>query len=155
MNIPKIVLILTRIPGKPFKVLRNSGIPQDLESAGFESCTNRHFTSLNAELFIHPIQCRPYRRGGIFSSIAQSMQSLQKVGPNSTLCNCCNPKKAARQVRKRACNMQHPTCNLSHNAIATKVAQKIAWCSSSCSTFCNDCSDFLKPLQFAAQDCKV
>ena len=35
MNISKILLILTGIPGKPFKVLRNSGIPQDFESEGF------------------------------------------------------------------------------------------------------------------------
>ena len=36
MNIPRILLILTGIPGKPFKILRNSGISQDFESAGYE-----------------------------------------------------------------------------------------------------------------------
>ena len=36
MNFPKILWILTRIPGKPFKVVRNSGIPQYFESTGFE-----------------------------------------------------------------------------------------------------------------------
>ena len=35
MNFSKISLILTGIPGKPFKVLQNSGIPEDFESAGF------------------------------------------------------------------------------------------------------------------------
>ena len=33
-NFPKILQILTGIPGKPFKFLWNSGIPQDFESAG-------------------------------------------------------------------------------------------------------------------------
>ena len=33
-NFPKILWILNGIPGKPFKILQNSGIPQDSESAG-------------------------------------------------------------------------------------------------------------------------
>ena len=33
-NFLKILKILTKIPGKPFKFLQNSGIPQDFESAG-------------------------------------------------------------------------------------------------------------------------
>ena len=41
-----------------------------------------------------------------FQSIRKnSMQSLQKVGPSSTLCSHCKPKKVARQVAKRACCM--------------------------------------------------
>ena len=32
---PQIFGILTRIPGRSFKVLQNSGIPEDFESAGF------------------------------------------------------------------------------------------------------------------------
>ena len=35
-NFTKILWILTRIPGKPFKILQNSGIPQASESAGFQ-----------------------------------------------------------------------------------------------------------------------
>ena len=35
MNFSKILPILTRIPGKQFKVLQNSGIPQDFELARF------------------------------------------------------------------------------------------------------------------------
>ena len=35
MNFPKILGILTGIPGKPFKILQNSEIPQDSKSAGF------------------------------------------------------------------------------------------------------------------------
>ena len=31
------------------------------------------------------------------------MQSLQKVERSCALCNCCKPKKVARQVAKRAC----------------------------------------------------
>ena len=33
-NFRQILYILTGIPGKPFKFLQNSGIPQDFESAG-------------------------------------------------------------------------------------------------------------------------
>ena len=36
MNSPKILWILIGIPAKPFKMLQNSGIPKDFESAGFE-----------------------------------------------------------------------------------------------------------------------
>ena len=32
---PKILWILTGIPGKSLKILQNSGIPQEFESAGF------------------------------------------------------------------------------------------------------------------------
>ena len=35
MNFPQIIGILTGLRGNSFKVLQNSGIPQDLESAGF------------------------------------------------------------------------------------------------------------------------
>ena len=35
MNFPQIFAILTGIPGNSFKVLQNSGIPQDFELAGF------------------------------------------------------------------------------------------------------------------------
>ena len=34
MNFPQIFGILAGIPGNPFKVLQNSGIPEDFESAG-------------------------------------------------------------------------------------------------------------------------
>ena len=41
MNFPKILQILTKIPGKQSKVLQNSGIPQDFESViGLESRIN-------------------------------------------------------------------------------------------------------------------
>ena len=32
---PQILSMLSGIPGKPIKVLQNSGIPQDFDSAGF------------------------------------------------------------------------------------------------------------------------
>ena len=35
INFPQIFGVLTAIPGNSFKVFRNSGIPQDFESAGF------------------------------------------------------------------------------------------------------------------------
>ena len=35
LNFPNILWILTGIPGKPFKILQNSGIPQEPESQGF------------------------------------------------------------------------------------------------------------------------
>ena len=60
------------------------------------------------------------------------MQSLQKVEPSSTLSNCCKPKKAVRQVAKRACYTLQPTCNFSCNTIATQVAKKLAPRNTSC-----------------------
>ena len=51
----------------------------------------------------------------------QSMQSLQKIEPSSTLCSCCKPKKVARHVAKKARYTLQPTCNLSRNAVATSV----------------------------------
>ena len=101
-----------------------------------------------------------------------SMQSLQKVEPSSTLCNCCKPKNVAGQVAKRACYTLQPTYNLSCNAIATQVSKKIAPRNTSCiarfyflqrlqrlfkplQVGASDRNVFLKPLQVTAQDCNV
>ena len=60
------------------------------------------------------------------------MISLTGPFADSTLCNCCKPKKIARQVAKRACCYTlQPTCNLSRIAIVTQVAKKITPCNTS------------------------
>ena len=59
-----------------------------------------------------------------------SIQSLQKVEPSSTLCNSCKPETVARQVAKARYTMQ-PTCNFSRN-----------------DTSCNDCREFLNHCKF-------
>ena len=52
MNFPKILWILNEIPGKPFKVLQNSGIPQDFESAGFRILQKLLFSFLEILKFL-------------------------------------------------------------------------------------------------------
>ena len=61
----------------------------------------------------------------------RATQSLQKLEPSSTLCKHCKLKTVARQAAERVCYESHPTCNLSHNSIATQVARKIAPCNAS------------------------
>ena len=98
----------------------------------------------------------------------QSIQSLKNVELNSTLCNCCKPKKVARQVEKRTCYLQlaRPlpatckaiTCNLQGHylqlarplpatckAIAAQFAKqlyRVTLILEFCSTFCNDCREY-------------
>ena len=80
-----------------------------------------------------------------------SLQSLQKIEPSSTLCDCCKCKKVARKVARRACYTLQPTCNFSSNAIATHVAKKIAPCSCRAQFyFLQWLQKFLRPLQVAA-----
>ena len=83
-----------------------------------------------------------------------SMQSLQKVKPSSTLCNCCKPKKCEAICKE---GMLHAAtylqlfsqrhCNISckEHRVTPAVALD--------STSCNNYRDFLKPLQVAARDC--
>ena len=79
-----------------------------------------------------------------------SLQSLQKIEPNSNLCDCCKCKKVARQVARRACYTLQPTCNFSSNAIATHVAKKIAPCSCRAQFyFLQQLQNFFRPLQVA------
>ena len=49
---PKILRFLTGIPGKPFKFLRNSGIPQDFELAGSGILQKLQFSFLEILKFL-------------------------------------------------------------------------------------------------------
>ena len=66
MNFSEILWILTGIPGKPFTVLQNSGIPQDFESVGFgflQTIVLQYYCIVlrgNPEISRYPIQCRPW-----------------------------------------------------------------------------------------------
>ena len=70
-NFPKILQILTGIPGKPFKFLRNSGIFQDFESAGSGILQKLQLSFLEI-LKILGTQFSVVHGGGIFSGIAHS-----------------------------------------------------------------------------------
>ena len=69
----------------------------------------------------------------------QSIQSLQKVEPSSTLCSHCKPTNVVRQVAKRACYMVQL---VSQRHCNRQLAKKITPCNTS-STFCNYWRDFL------------
>ena len=81
----------------------------------------------------------------------QSIQSLQKVEPSSTLCNHCKPTNVARQVAKRACYMVQL---VSQRHCNRQVAKKITPCNTS-STFCNYWRDFFnhRKLQLETGTC--
>ena len=65
----------------------------------------------------------------------QSLHSLQKLEPSSTLCNRCNPQNVASQAAERVCYALQSNHNLSRNAIATQVAKKIAQCRTRCGSW--------------------
>ena len=72
-NFLKILKILTGIPGKPFKFLRNSGIPQDFELAGTGILQKLQLSFLEILKFLGT-QLSVFHRGWgvwIFSGIAQ------------------------------------------------------------------------------------
>ena len=83
----------------------------------------------------------------------QSMESMQRVEPSSTSCSSCKPKKVARQAAKRACYTLEPTCNLSHNVVATQIVKKIVPCRCRFRLhFSQRLQGIFKPLQVAARD---
>ena len=74
-NFPQILQFLTGIPGKPFKFLQNSGIPQYFESGRLWNPAKTEVVLLgNPEMFWYSIRCRRLGGGGgegvIFSGIA-------------------------------------------------------------------------------------
>ena len=87
-----------------------------------------------------------------------SMQSLQKVEPSCTLCDCCKPKMLQDKLQR-----WHVRCsNLPAAFLATPLQHKLqrklhllTLAVKLDSTSCNDCRNFLEPLQVAAQDCNV
>ena len=74
MNIPKILLIFTGVPGKPFKVLGSSGISQDFESAGFGIL---HILLVgNLEIFMYQFSVFHSRGGGVGYCLEQPIVVL-------------------------------------------------------------------------------
>ena len=70
MNFLHIFGILTGIPGNSFKVLQNSGIPEDFESAGFEILHKLPLSSLEIVEFFGTQVSVVHRVVWIFSGIA-------------------------------------------------------------------------------------
>ena len=77
MNFPQIFGILTGIPGSSFKVLQNSGIPQDFESAGSGVLHKLQLSFLEI-LKLFPNSVSSIEGVWIFSGIAQRPQ-LKKL----------------------------------------------------------------------------
>ena len=65
-NFPKILWILTGIPGKSFKFLRNSGIPQDFESADSGILQKLQWCFLDILKFLGTQFCFLHGGGGYF-----------------------------------------------------------------------------------------
>ena len=63
-NFSKILYVLTGIPGKPFNFLRNSGIPQDFESAGSGILQKLQLSFLEILQFLGTQFGVVHRRGG-------------------------------------------------------------------------------------------
>ena len=97
---------LTGNPGRPFKILQNSGIPQNCETSRLWNPSKTAVVLLgNPEIFGYPIQCRPWGRGrGIFSGIAHwscnnivqvwpKLYENEMIGQANTLYFEGNPKK--------------------------------------------------------------
>ena len=84
----------------------------------------------------------------------QSFQLLLKVEQNFTLCDRCKPKTLEDKLQRR-----HVTrCNLSHNAISTQIAKRIALCSTNCRArfyLLQRLQRFFKTVQVAKRDCNV
>ena len=88
----------------------------------------------------------------------ESMQSLQKAEPSSTFAIIASPKNVGYKLQRGYVTR----CNRPATCLAMPLQHKLQRKSHRVTlvvelgfTFCNDCRDFLKPLQVAVRDCKV
>ena len=98
--------------------------------------TSRCLTTLEKEIHCKLRKtCYPSQlRAATCNGFKISMQSLKKVEPNSTLCNCCKPEKVTRQVAKRTCY----TLQINLHRVLQDVEIS--------SLFSTDCRDFFETI---------
>ena len=84
-NFPQILQILSGIPGKPFKFLQNSGIPQHFESAGLWNPAKTAVVLLGNPDVLGTQFCVVHRGAGwIFSGIVQFTSNLADIYSSNT-----------------------------------------------------------------------